>query len=175
MSAEPATLVFEPSHTTHWKTLFPSKMLLLGSQNLNEGEELVAKILDVQIQEIKNQAGKNENVPVARFENAPPMVLNITNCRTIATLYGERYDEWAGHSIQIYATMVRSFGETVTALRVREAIPDTDQDIGQYERALQACESLDDLKNVFMGIPKHIKPRVVALKDEMKETINAQD
>ena len=35
-----ATLVFEPSATQHWKTLFPNKSAILGSHHLNEGEEL---------------------------------------------------------------------------------------------------------------------------------------
>ena len=79
-STEGATeLVFEPSQTTHWKNLFPSKMMLLGSQNLNPGEELIATISSVEAQEIKNKNGKPDIVPVARFENAPPMVLNIPN------------------------------------------------------------------------------------------------
>ena len=36
------SIVYEPSQTTHWKNLFPNKTMLLGSHNLNEGEELVA-------------------------------------------------------------------------------------------------------------------------------------
>lgn len=166
-----AQLVFEPSHTTHWKNLFPSKMLLLGSQNLNPGEELIATIKAVEIQEIKNQQGQTERVPVVQFDNAPPMVLNITNTRTIANLYGECYDQWAGKSIQIYATVVKAFGSEQMALRIREAIPDTAQDISQYEDAIQACTTLDDLKSVFMAIPKHLKPRLVALKDQQKESM----
>lgn len=165
-------VVFEPSQTTHWKNLFPNKMLLLGSQNLNEGEELIAIISFVQVEEIKNQQGATEKVPVARFENAPPMVLNITNTRTIASLYGERYDEWAGKAIQIYATEVNAFGQKTTALRIREAIPDTNQDVSGHESALRACTTMQDLQKVFMAIPKHLKPRLVAIKDEMKGRLN---
>ena len=167
-------LVFEPSKTTHWKNLFPSKMMLLGSQNLNEGEELIAQIKAVEIQAIKSQSGQEEFVPVCQFENAPPMVLNITNSRTIASLYGECYDHWLGESIQIYATKVKAFGIEQMALRVREARPETTHDISHHESDLMACTSLGDLQRVFMAIPKHIKPRLVSVKDEMKEKINAQ-
>jgi hypothetical protein len=165
-------LVFEPSHTTHWKNLFPSKTLLLGSHNLNDGEELVATIKSVGLQEIKDQNGKTEQVPVMVFENAPPMVLNITNSTTIASLYGDKYDQWAGKSVQIYATKVKAFGEVVTALRIREAIPDVGESIAAHEKALRACQTLPDLQKVFMDLPKHLKPRLTAVKDEMKEKLN---
>lgn len=167
------SLVFEPSQTTHWKNLFPSKMMLLGSQNLNPGEELIATIKSVSVEEIKNTSGQTEKVPVVKFDNAPPMVLNITNSRTIANLYGERYDDWPGHSIQIYATMVKAFGSEQMALRIREAIPDTKQNVDAHENALKACTTIADLQKVFMAIPKHLKPRLVSVKDEMKEQINA--
>jgi len=170
-----AELVFEPSQTTHWKNLFPSKMMLLGSQNLNPGEELIATITSVEAQEIKNKNGKPDIVPVARFDNAPPMVLNITNTRTIASLYGECYDQWAGKSIQIYATMVRGFGGgEVMGLRIREAIPDTGQDIKQYEAALNSCKTIESLKVAYSSIPKHLRPRLAEAKDKMKGKINAK-
>ena len=43
-------VIYEPSQTTHWKNLFPEKMKLLGSQNLNENEELIATIKKVAIE-----------------------------------------------------------------------------------------------------------------------------
>lgn len=170
-----AQIVFEPSQTTHWKNLFPSKTMLLGSHNLNPGEELIATIKDVTVQDIKNQKGDTERVAVARFENAPPMVLNITNSRTIANLYGELYDHWGGHSIQIYATKVKAFGQETMALRIREAIPDTNQDIEAHEHTLRACTAIGDLQKAFTAIPKHLKPRLVSVKDEMKEQISANN
>lgn len=142
--------------------------MLLGSHNLNEGEELVAKIQSVNVETIKNTSGKDEKVPVARFYNAPPMVLNITNCRTIACLYGERYDEWAEKSIQVYATKVKAFGEEVTALRVREAIPQSGEDLSTWENTLRQCESMEQLQEAYMSIPKHMKPQLAEIKDEMK-------
>ena len=80
-----SNIVYQPSQTTHWRNLFESKTMLLGSHNLNEGEELVAQISNVAIQEIRNQNGKTEKVPVANFFNAPPMVLNITTSVTKST------------------------------------------------------------------------------------------
>jgi hypothetical protein len=168
-----ANLIFQPSETTHWKTLFPNKMLLLGSQNLNEGEELIAEIKGVDVNEIRNQDGKTELVPVAKFTNAPPMVLNITNTRTIANLYGDSYEGWVGKSIQLFAANVKAFGKEGLALRVREAIPDTNESLESYEIELRACKNTAELQKEFTQIPKHLKPRMVEIKNEMKEKLDA--
>jgi len=75
------SIIYQPSVTTHWRNLFESKSMLLGSHNLNEGEELVCEIQSTSIEVIKNKNGKDERVPVLCFNNAPPMVLNITNTK----------------------------------------------------------------------------------------------
>jgi hypothetical protein len=166
-------IVYEPSQTTHWKNLFPNKMQLLGSQNLNEGEELIAEIHSVSTNEIKNKDGKTEIVPILTFTNAPPMVLNITNTRSIASLYGERYDQWAGKSIQVFAVQVKAFGQVGMALRVREVIPQTKEDLSTFENKINSCKTLDELKNTFTAIPKHLKTRLIAAKDKRKGELNA--
>ena len=169
------SIVYEPSKTTHWKNLFPNKTMLLGSHNLNEGEELVATIDHVEMQSIKNQSGQNEEVPVITFINAPPMVMNITNVKTIASLYGDHYHDWKSQSIQIFATKVRAFGEDKMALRVRAAIPDTNEDVDQYVQSLESCNTLQELKAAFTAIPKHLKSRLIENKDFMKNKIGASN
>ena len=169
------SIVYEPSQTTHWKNLFPNKTMLLGSHNLNEGEELVATIDHVEMQSIRNQSGQNEEVPVMTFVNAPPMVMNITNVKTIASLYGPSYHNWKGQSIQIYAMMVKAFGDEVMALRVRAAIPDTNENIDQYVNSLSNCTTMQELKQAFTSIPKHLKARLTEHKDTMKNKIGASN
>jgi len=168
-------LVYQPSATTHWKNLFPNKTMLLGSHNLNEGEELVATIRHVEIQQIKSSSGKNDNVPVVAFENAPPMVLNITNARTISGLYGESYDGWRGQSIQLYVTLVRGFGtkEMIPGLRIRNTIPATVEDSQAYVTSLESCSTLQELQKAFTSIPKHLKPNLTGLKDSLKQKLGA--
>lgn len=168
-------IVYQPSETTHWKNLFPNKKLLLGSHNLNEGEELIATIDSVSVEKITNQHGQDEQVPVVKFSNKiPPMVLNITNSRTIASLYGELYEGWIGRQIQVYATKVNAFGQVTNALRVREAIPSGGEDLGFYENGLKEASNLDDLKSAFMSLPKHIKPQLNELKDTLKAKFEEQ-
>lgn len=168
-------LVYEPSQTTHWKNLFPNKTMLLGSHNLNEGEELIATIDHVEMQSIKNPSGQNEEVPVMTFINAPPMVINITNVKTISSLYGPSYHKWKGQSIQIYAMMVKAFGSQVMGLRVRAAIPDTNENIDQYVRSLNKCTTMEELQQAFGLIPKHLKVRLSKDKDIMKKKIGASN
>ncbi len=166
-----AQLIFEPSETEHWKTLFPNKTKLLGSHNLNEGEELIAEIASVDLQLIKNQNGKDEEVAVIQFKNAPPMVMNITNAKIISSLYGDLYSGWIGKSVQIYATPVKAFGMVQTALRIRGAIPNTGEDLSSYIKELKSCKTMDELKDTFTATPKHIKPKLTAIKDEMKDKL----
>jgi hypothetical protein len=168
-----SNIVYQPSQTTHWKNLFASKTMLLGSHNLNEGEELVCQIASVAIQKIRNTSGKEEQVPVCNFFNAPPMVLNITNTRTIASLYGDNYEGWTNQYIQVFATSVKAFGQQQMALRVRQVKPNVGEDTSGYENQLRACQNLKELQSAFMALPAHLKPALAALKDEMKGKLNA--
>jgi len=168
-----AKLVYEPSKTTHWKNLFAKKCMLLGSHNLNEGEELVAQIVSVDISEIKNQQGKTERVPVVNFANCAPMVLNITNTRTIVSMYGEHYDRWSGCYVQLFSAIIKVKGVQQSALRIRPTIPNVGVDTSQYENNLRNCRNVNDLKNVFMSIPKNIRQQLTPLKDQIKGSFNA--
>ena len=176
-AAQQIQLVYEPSQTTHWKNLFPNKMQLLGSHNLNPGEELIAEIEQVGRSPIKNIHGNEEIVPILKFKNAPPMVLNIDKINTITSLYGEYYDAWKGKSIQIFAKMVREYGGSgqVLGLGIRQAIPDTQEDVEQYAAKLSACKTMPDLQKAFASTPKHLKPRLSKLKDSMKAQLGDQN
>lgn len=161
-------IVFQPSVTTHWKNLFEKKSMLLGSHNLNVGEELVLQIDNVSIQSIKNQNGKNESVPVVQFRNANPMVLNITNARMIASLYGELHENWVGKYIQLYSAEIKVKGEKITALRVRPKMPNVGVSYDNEERKIRSCKNLKELQDVFMGMPPQAKAALTNIKNEMK-------
>ena len=163
--------VYEPSQTTHWKNLFPNKTKLLGSHNLNEGEELVATIASVARGPITNKNGKEENVPIVHFTNAPPMVLNVTNIRTISSLYTPYYDKWTGKKIQIFATMVNSFGSEELALRIRTLIPADDEEIQFHSDRLSSCRDMNELQSAFLKVPIHLKRQLISFKDQCKEKL----
>jgi hypothetical protein len=56
------------------------------------------------------------------------LVLNKTNMSTIAKLYGDHTDDWAGQRITLYATDVQFQTEMVPALRVRTKPPKSSKD-----------------------------------------------
>lgn len=128
-------IVYEVSPTTHWKNLHPKKSMLLGSHNLNENEELVAEIEGVSVEKITSRKGKEEHVPMLHFKNAVPnMVLNVTNSRIIAEMYGDETTGWAGKLIQIYKKEVNDFGGGKTmGLRIRNTPPSEPKKPGKKE------------------------------------------
>lgn len=172
-------LIYQPSETTHWRNLFENKCMLLGSHNLNPGEELIAEIKSINANgTIKDKKGKDTIAAIISFTNCPDMVLNVTNTQTIAGLYGDYTEDWIGESIQIYATEVKAFGKLTNALRVREAKPDVNHDVTEYIDSLMNCENLEELKGAYIAIPKHLKgPKtdsgklINKTKDEMKDKL----
>lgn len=108
---------------THWKKL--NNPDYLGAYSLQPGEEPIYTIKDVRLEMVTGTDGKKEECTVAHFkEKVKPMILNSTNCKTIAKLYDTPYIEhWANKQIQIYATKVKAFGEEMEALRIRPKAP----------------------------------------------------
>lgn len=109
---------------THWKKLINPDYL--GAYSLDPGRDIVLTIKEVRKEAVTGAEGKKEECIVCHWEeNQKPMILNVTNCKTISKLLKTNYIErWAGHRIQIGAEMVRAFGETVEALRVRNKLPE---------------------------------------------------
>jgi hypothetical protein len=52
-----------------------------------------------------------------------PLLLNKTNAKTIAQLYGKRPSDWVGRWIALYPTTTDVGGETHDCIRVRNEIP----------------------------------------------------
>lgn len=55
-----------------------------------------------------------------------PLLLNKTNAKAIAQLYGKRPADWVGKWIQLYPTTTEVGGETRDCIRVRNQIPGTE-------------------------------------------------
>lgn len=108
---------------THWKKL--QNPDYLGAYSLNPGEDLILTLAAVRQEKVTGADGKKEECMVARFrENVKPMILNVTNCKTIEKLYKTPYiEEWSGRKIQLYAEKVKAFGDIVEALRIRPFVP----------------------------------------------------
>jgi hypothetical protein len=110
---------------THWKKVFNSDYL--GSCDLEDGKDLKAIIKTVTVRKVKNTDGKEQERNVATFTDAKikPMILNVTNCKTIKKFAGSPYiNDWTNIAVQIYIKDdIKAFGDVTEGLRIRETQP----------------------------------------------------
>lgn len=127
---------------THWKVLINPDYL--GAYSLPNGEDATVTIDYVQTEEITGAQGKKEHCTVARLVNQKPMILNVTNSKSIAKLYGPFIEDWAGKKITLYATTTKLAGDVVECLRIRPSVavfakkPITDE---RLDKAIQAIKT----------------------------------
>lgn len=76
-------------------------------------------------EEVVGDSGNKDECLIAYFhENAKPMIVNKTNCKTLEKLFKTPIiEEWSGKQIQVGAAQVKAFGSVVDALRVRAFPP----------------------------------------------------
>ena len=103
-----------------------------------------------------------ESKPVLRLRDSKNLVLNKTNGRAIADLYGGDLDRWKGQAIILYATEVHFRGELVQAIRVRRERP-RDNGAGETAPTLTK-DQMTDLQNLYKanGWPKEEVKAVVS-------------
>lgn len=107
---------------THWKKL--TNPDYLGAYALEQGEERTLTIKTVRQEPVQGSDGKKEECIVVRFaEREKPMIMNKTNLKTIAKLYGSYIEDWTGKRITVYIEKVKAFGDLVEALRIRPKVP----------------------------------------------------
>jgi hypothetical protein len=155
---------------THWKKQFNYEYM--GSYSLPDGKDVILTISKTAKEQVIGQNGKKEECFVCYFtESDKPMILNRTNCKTIAKIVGSAFiEDWAGQRIQLGIDTVSAFGESVEALRVRKVTPKpaVPVDYSKEIAALRACTSLDELQQVYTAMPALAKTATVNVKDEMK-------
>lgn len=106
---------------THWKKLMNPDYI--GAYWLTPGEDATVVIDYVLREVITGTGGKKEECSVAHLKNGvKPFILNATNSKTIAKLYGPFIEDWSGCPITLYATTTRLAGDTVECLRVRPVV-----------------------------------------------------
>ncbi|MBQ1790980.1 MAG: hypothetical protein II008_12445 [Oscillospiraceae bacterium] len=108
---------------THWKKM--TNPNYLGSYSLEDGQDITLTIREVRQEQVIGSDGKKEECIVCYWvEPQKPMILNVTNCKTIQKVTGSPYiEKWSGHRIQIGTEKVSAFGAVVDALRVRPYAP----------------------------------------------------
>lgn len=90
------------------------------------GDSLVGKAVPMTMDRVINEdvtgeSGTAEKQILYFVESKKGMVLNKTNAKRIARLFGPETNDWQGQVIELYTEKVKAFGETHNALRVREA------------------------------------------------------
>jgi hypothetical protein len=96
-------------------SLFPSKYVAAGDLM---GQDVAVVISGIKQEEV----GEDEKrLPVLYFVGMKKgMVLNRTNAKRIAELYGAETDAWIGKTITLYPSETEYAGDTVPCLRVRK-------------------------------------------------------
>ena len=92
----------------------------LGAWDAEAGP-LTLTIASVRAVTLKNRTGEEDEKPAIDFAEkaARPMVLNKTNARAIAQMYGDDVQGWIGRKITVNRAQVDMAGSTVWALRVQ--------------------------------------------------------
>lgn len=83
-----------------------------------EGDTMDLVIKAVEFEDVGKD--KTENKLVVYFrDKEKALILNVTNLKRIAKMYGEETDDWPGKTITLFATETEFAGETVACIRVR--------------------------------------------------------
>lgn len=103
----------------------------LGSWDIEDipGKELVLTIADIKDEKVVAN-GREEACTVCYFTNNQykPMILNVTNKKTLAKLYKTKESEkLKGKAITIGIEKVKAFGDIHDALRIKKTIPTVTQ------------------------------------------------
>lgn len=107
---------------THWKKL--TNPNYLGAYAFQPGEEKVVTITEVKREAVKNEKGTEECTVAYFAEDVKPLILNKTNAKMIAKVWGTPYiEDWAGCRIKLKVKKVSAFGEMTDAVRVASERP----------------------------------------------------
>jgi len=141
------------SDFVHWRENMD--MPYIRAETLQPSEKRILTIKKVVKETMPKLPGKEkekeEHQNVCYFEeDSLPMVLNVTNCETLTTLFGTgNVNEWVGKKFAIYATTTKVAGKTVPCLRICKFRPDI----------CSICGKVIDDPTIYKGsIAKYGKP-----------------
>jgi hypothetical protein len=127
--------------------MFPSRWLVAADLPDN-GQ--VATIRRVQYEEVV--AGDEK--PVVYFQEfAKGLILNRTNCLTVASIYGDHTDDWEGQPITLFPTQVDFQGKQVDGIRVRNRKPTPAGEAANKPNARKKVVTQADVDQVDDDVP----------------------
>jgi hypothetical protein len=109
----------------HYAKMFDNQYV--GAWDLTDDEDRpvdkTVTIEKVEKQKIKSQRGE-ETKPVLYFAGTPKgMIVNKTNARTIAGMYGNNVNDWIGKRVTLYQAMTSTPDGEKPCIRVRPVAP----------------------------------------------------
>ena len=108
----------------HWKLMTDRKYIFAADL---KGKDQEVTIVKVEKGEVVGEGGRKANKPHAYFAGiALPLVLNATNCKTIAAAYGNDTEAWVGKKITLYPTTTQRAGQEEDCVRIRPPRPAPD-------------------------------------------------
>lgn len=108
--------------TLKGELLFPTEYVAAAEL---KGRDVTLTIARVQVDELQRKGSSaKERKPIIYFtETKKKLVLNKTNAKTIAALYGGEVSAWAGKRITLFPTTDKFGRETVDCIRIRPKAP----------------------------------------------------
>lgn len=88
-----------------------------------KGKDVVMTISGVKVEELVNNRGSDKKPVVYFKEKKKGLILNKTNAKAIAALYGAETDDWVGKKITMYAEAGTWFGKSGYAIRIHDRVP----------------------------------------------------
>lgn len=165
----------EQQKKTHWKTYHDYNYL--GAYMMpTDGTDIILTIKTVKQEQVSGTDGKKDNCMVVTFQepSTKPLILNVTNAKTIQKLTGSAYvEDWIGKKIQLYVAQVNAFGDVTDAIRIRDFKPvDKSYNPAKALAKLQSAKTLGELQTFYMTLSDTDKgnAEVIALKDKLKDT-----
>ncbi|MGH1470123.1 MAG: hypothetical protein ACRBCS_02960 [Cellvibrionaceae bacterium] len=149
---------------THWKLLVNPNYI--GAYALPDGNDITVTIEHVGREIVTSTGGKKEECTVAQLKGNKPLILNVTNQKSIAKLYGPYIEDWAGKQITLCASQTKLAGEMVECIRIRPQVaqqqPQKDTiTADRFEKAVESIKSgnytIGQLKERFILNPEQNK------------------
>lgn len=132
----------------HFRLLFQDEYL--AAPDLHD-KDVTVTIARVQVETLTREDGK-EDRPVVHFEemlrrpkkDQKRWVLNKTNAKAIAKLYGPETEGWRGKRITLFPSTCKAFGEVVECIRVRPKRPPEKTERSSSKPAEPGAKNPDD-------------------------------
>ena len=96
----------------------------LSADDLAENTETIVEIEDVTREEAYNpKTMKKDKIGVIKFKDRSlKMVMNVTNSRAIANMFGSNTEKWKGRKVILFRSKTRFGKDEVACLRIKQFI-----------------------------------------------------